>query len=219
MGLEAMKISGGLIVISLIIYFIFSKKNNQKYALLHIIEKLRNKDLTSDTLEEELREIILERDNIVGDEFDEVIDRALVIDLDRTYRLSKLMQIVAEKFYERDNIKPKTMQYKFMEKELENSTVLIPTMAIPAVVVGGKNIFEIVLVRCKSGIKFSEKYTDVKTIIAIIGSKDNRNLYFQAFTAIAQIIKDEEFDNKWENAETIQNLRDIFILGERRRNN
>ena len=41
MGLEAIKISSGLIVISLIVYFIYARKNKQKYALFHIVEKFR----------------------------------------------------------------------------------------------------------------------------------------------------------------------------------
>jgi basic amino acid/polyamine antiporter, APA family len=50
MGWDAIRISTGLVVISLLVYFLFSRKNKQKYALFHIVEKLRNKVLTSEVI-------------------------------------------------------------------------------------------------------------------------------------------------------------------------
>ena len=217
MGLQAIKISGGLVVVSLIVYFIFSRRNKQKYALFHLVEKLRNKDLTSDGLEGELSKIVQERDNIIEDEFDRIIEKAPVIDLDRSYKLNKFLQIVTEKLHEHINVNPKNLLSKFIQREQEGSTVLVPTVAVPHIIIDGKNIFEIVLVRCKTGIQFSEKDRGVKTIIAIVASKDNRTMHLKTLTAIAQIIQDKNFDDKWEKAETPKNLRDLFLLGDRRR--
>ena len=217
MGMDAIKISVGLIVISLIVYFIYARKNKRQYALQHIVEKYRNKDLTSDGLEDELSEIVLERDNIVGDEFDKLISAAPVIDLDRSYKLNKIFQIISEKVGDKVDLDIGTMASRFMKREQEGSTVLISTVAVPHIFVDKKNIFVIVLLRCNSGIRFSNKYKNVKTVIAVIGSKDMRTQHLKALAAIAQVIQDKEFDKKWEKAETAKNLRDIFLLSDRRR--
>ncbi len=217
MGMDAIKISVGLIVISLIVYFIYARKNKRQYALQHLVEKYRNKNLTSDGLEDELSEIVLERDNIISDEFDKLISAASVIDLDRTYKLNKIFQIISEKVKEKVNIDAETMASMFMKREQEGSTVLISTVAVPHIFVDEASIYEIVLLRCNSGIQFSKKYKHVKTVIAVVSSKNMRTQHLKTLTAIAQVIQDKEFDKKWENAETAKNLKDIFLLSDRRR--
>ena len=42
-------------------------------------------------------------------------------------------------------------------------------------------------------------------------------MFLKTFTAIAHIIQEKEFDDKWMKAQTPKNLKDIFLLGERRR--
>ena len=217
MGMEAIKISGGLVLISLIVYFIYAGKNKQKYALFHMVERFRNKDLTSDGLEDELSEIVQERDNIVGDEFDKLIKKAPVIDLDRSYKLNKFFLIVSEKFTEEVGISSENLQSMFLKREQEGSTVLIPTVAIPHIYIEDKDVFEIVLVRCKTGIRFSSKHKKVKAVIATVSSKKYKAGHLKTLAAVAQIIQDKKFDVKWEKAETPKNLRDIFLLGERSR--
>ena len=218
MGIEAIQISLGLIAISFIVYLIFARKNKQKYALYHIVEKIKNKNLSSDELENELSEIVQDRDNIIIDEFDRLIEKAPVIDLDRSYKLNKLLKIIAEKFHEKlSTIDAEKLFSLFIKREQEGSTVLIPTVAIPHVVIEQEGIFEIVLLRCKNGIEFSEKEKSVKAVIAIVGSKNNRTRHLKTFSAIAHIIQEKEFDDKWKKAETPKNLRDIFLLAERRR--
>jgi basic amino acid/polyamine antiporter, APA family len=172
---------------------------------------------SSDKLEDELSKIVQERDNIRGDEFDKLIEKAPVIDLERSYKLNRLLQIISEKLHGHVSCDPENLLSMFIKREQEGSTVLIPMVAVPHIVIESKGVFEIVLVRCKSGIKFSEKHKNVKAIIALIGSKDDRTMHLKTLTAIAQIIQDKEFDDKWIKAETPKNLKDIFLLGDRRR--
>ena len=42
------------------------------------------------------------------------------------------------------------------ERERETSTVIAPGIAIPHIIIEGKELFDVLLVRCKKGIKFSE---------------------------------------------------------------
>ena len=217
MGLEAIKISGGLVLISFVIYLVYARKNKQKYALFHIVERVKNKELTSDSLEDELSEIVVERDNIMADDFHKAVDRAMVLDLERPYKLNKLLQIIAEKFHERINIDQEKLLSLFIKREQDGTTAITPHVAIPHIIVEGENCFEIVIIRCKMGISFSEKHEKVKTMIAIVGSRDNRNLHLRALAAIAQIVHNKGFGKTWMQAGTLKNLKDIFLLGDRKR--
>ena len=50
------------------------KRENIEYALLHIIEDLTNKELTSDSLEKELYGVLHQRDEVQHDALDEVVE-------------------------------------------------------------------------------------------------------------------------------------------------
>jgi APA family basic amino acid/polyamine antiporter len=66
MGSEALLISCLLIVVAVFVYWFYGRiRTNREYALLHLIERVTAKELTSYSLETELREIIRERDVIV----------------------------------------------------------------------------------------------------------------------------------------------------------
>ncbi|GAI56472.1 unnamed protein product, partial [marine sediment metagenome] len=57
---------------------------SREYALLHLIERITAKELTTYSLEAELKEIIRERENIVKDRFDHLVENAIVLDIDKT---------------------------------------------------------------------------------------------------------------------------------------
>ncbi|HJO95036.1 MAG TPA: amino acid permease [Victivallales bacterium] len=217
MGAEAIKMSLGLIFISFIIYLFYAKKNKTKYALLHIVEQITNKEMTSDHLEDELKEIIHNRDEIKKDNFDKLIDDAVALDLQGPLVLEDFLNTISEKLEPVVNIKKERLSRLFLEREKDSSTVLMPTVAIPHIVVDKEDCFELLVARCKEGIKFSEKDENVKAVIALIGSRNNRNLHLKALAAIAQVIQDDEFDKLWEKALTPNTLKDIFLLGKRKR--
>ena len=63
----------------LFIYWFFGRiKSNREYAFLHLIERLTNKELVNHSLEKELKEIIQERDEIIKDRFDHIIEEATI---------------------------------------------------------------------------------------------------------------------------------------------
>ena len=81
----------------------------------------------------------------------------------------------------------------------------------------GEHAFDILLARCKGGIIFSKDVPSVHAVFVLVGSKDERNFHLRALSAIAQIVQDPHFDKKWEDAKSEEALRDIVLLGKRRR--
>ena len=104
-----------------------------------------------------------------------------------------------------------------MEREKESSTVISPYLAIPHIIIEGHHIFDIVLVRCKKGIEFSEEYPNVNAVFVLFGTRDERNFHLRALASIAQIAQNSKIDNKWLGAKNEEGLRDIVLLGKRRR--
>ena len=54
-------------------------------------------------------------------------------------------------------------------------------------------------------------------LFVLPGSKDLRNLHLRALTAIAQVVHHPEFEQRWLEAKSHMDLKDLFLLGERRR--
>jgi len=75
----------------------------------------------------------------------------------------------------------------------------------------------ILLVRCRQGIIFPEKEQKVHMVFVIAGTKDERNFHLRALSAIAQIVQDPKFEDKWMSAKNKEGLRDIVLLGKRKR--
>ena len=218
MGIEAIKISGILIGISFIVYLTNLKKKKHKHALFHALEHIKDKKVTSYRLEHELKNIIHERDNIVKDEFDKVIEEASVLDLGKAYNKEELFELISQKIHNIVKIPTNELKRLFIEREKESSTALSESVAIPHVIFEKGDTFTVIIARCKAGIYFSDEHPNIKTIISITASKNKKNLNLRTIAAIAQTVNDKNFDSEWNNAVTTKNLKDIFLLGKRNRN-
>jgi APA family basic amino acid/polyamine antiporter len=218
MGKEAHLISLVLFMGGLFVYWFYGRiRTNREYALLHVIERITAKELTTYSLEAELREIIRERDEIVRDRFDNVIENCVIVDIEKAIQVSEFFELVTEEMATRLNQEPGLLLKLLHSREKQSSTVLTPSLAIPHIVIPGKNILDILLARCKAGIVFSDSHTKVHAIFVIVGTKDERHFHLQALSAIAQITQDPDFEKKWMSAKNRNALRDIVLLGTRRR--
>lgn len=90
-------------------------------------------------------------------------------------------------------------------------------LAVPHVVVDGENIFEVVMVRSRDGIIFSELNPPVHTVFVLIGSRDQRNFHLRALMAIAHIVQEPDFKQRWLEAGSLKQLRDVVLLSGRSR--
>jgi len=218
MGKEALLVALGLTMGGFFVYWFYGRiRATREYALLHLIERITAKELTTHSLESELKEIIRERDELVKDRFDKVIENSIVLDIEESMPLEDFFQLVAKEISGRLNIDSSVIFDLLMDREKESSTVISPTLAIPHIVIEGEGIFDIVLVRSRKGIVFSKDAPAIHAVFVLIGTKDERNFHLRALSSIAQIIQDVHFEKKWMRAKSKEALRDIVLLGKRHR--
>ncbi len=216
MGITPLLITGAFFAASLLWYFLYSRsRNRRESALLHVVERITNRELRSDTLSEELKEILIERDEIVEDRFDRIIKSAEIIDLtqsvDKEGLFKELAEILARKF----DCQPAEIHRLLAERESQSTTVIHPGLAIPHIVVAGTRLFEIVVVRCREGIDFGPDTDPVKVVFALAGTRDERNFHLQALMAIAQIVQNPEFLSTWPRLRNTEELRNQILLAQR----
>ncbi len=218
MGGEAYIITIILSLSGFCAYWFYGRKRVQsESAMLHLIQRITNRDLVTGTLEEELRELSLERDEVILDRFDKIVEKCPVLDIEEPMELNRFFRRVGSKLAKSIGTTPKNICRALNEKEKESSTAITPNLAIPHIIIEGEHKFELLLARSKKGIYFSESAPRVHAIFVLLGTRDERNFHLYALSAIAQVAGDPEFIQRWMKARGKQGLRDVIILGKRLR--
>lgn len=220
-GYEAM-ITGVIFIVSgLIVFWLYGRikkiRIEREYALLHLIERMTAKELTTHSLEAELKEVIRERDDIVKDRFDHLIEDSVIMDLDGALSVEDFFRLVADEMCERLHVNSDILYRSLLERERASSTALTKNLAIPHIIIEGDHTFDILVARCREGIVFSDLASEVHAAFVLVGTMDERNFHLRALAAIAQIVQDHHFEKKWMLAKTREALRDILLLGKRKR--
>ncbi len=218
MGVFSYKVMGVFLVAGLIWYFLYVRPEAKKRsALVHVIARITARELTDNFLEEELKDILRERDEIVEDRFDHLIRDCEILDFEYSLDMKELFEKISDSLAKKLEVDAGNIFQQLTKREKESSTVIREGLAIPHIIIEGKHKFKILLVRCKSGITFPNTERKVHIVFALAGSKDERNFHLRALAAIAEIAQASNFDKKWMNARNIQELRDIILLAERKR--
>ena len=218
MGNIVLLSTAGFFAISILWYKIYvSRRSERKSALIHIVERVTAKEINGDTLANELRAILQERDEIVEDKFDNLVKGCKILDIESQISSDEFFGIVSEKLSKLLGTETNKLVEMFIAREKESTTVIRPGLAIPHIIVEGENKFELVIARSEAGICFSESAIPVYAVFILIGSQDERNFHLHALSAIAQITQDVNFDKDWLRARSTEELRDIMLLAKRRR--
>ena len=220
MGKVPLLITSAFFALSVLWYYLYvSKHVSRASAAMHIVERVTAKDLKTVTLENELRDILLERDEIIEDRFDQLIKGCEILDVEGRKAAEEVFRTVSEILAKRLDVNEYVLFEKFLHREAEGGTVVQPGFAIPHIVVDGDNKFDVLLVRARDGIDFSHAPDPVRIMFVLAGSKDERNYHLRALMAIAQIAQEKQFEDRWLAARDIEAIRNLILLSTRKREN
>lgn len=218
MGATAAEVGVSFIFLGVLVYGFYGRKNTKKeYALIHLLERIVNKKLTTHSLEDEFLEIIHQRDDVVKDRFDNILDEAKFIDIKGAETKDSVFSIMAKEAAEITGQDAALIEKLIRERDDESTTALSPFVAIPHLIIEGEKMFKLVVARSSEGIKFNDDYSSVKAIFLLVGTKDERHFHLQALAAIAQISYNKNFEKFWLGADSEKDLRDVLLLSKRKR--
>jgi len=218
MGVEAYGIAAGLILVGFLTFWFYGRTRVRgESALLHLVQRLTDRQLVTGSLEDELKVIVRERDRIVLDRFDRLVEQGVVLDIDEAKDLDAFFRLAAEHLAPRLDLEPAEMARMLSRREDESSTLLSASLAVPHVVVPGEERFDLLMGRARRGVRWSDEAPEVKTIFLLAGTRDERNFHLRALAAIAQIVQEKDFEQRWLAARNEQGLRDVVLLSSRRR--
>jgi APA family basic amino acid/polyamine antiporter len=216
MGIVPLLITLGFFALSLFWYLIYSRSRNRRQsALIRVVERVTAREMRSSALSEELRDILIARDEIVEDRFDRIIKQAEIIDAGEVKDLDGLFDLLAGAFSAKCRLSREEFRALLEQREAESTTAIHDGLAIPHIIVPGRTRFEIVVVRSRKGIRFGSDIPPVHVVFALAGSRDERNFHLQALMAIAQIVQNHEFVKNWIKASDAEELRNLILLAQR----
>ncbi len=207
------------LLLGFIWYKVYAQKRAaQDSALIYVLEKLvaKDRELVSDNLLTELKDIVIQRDELIKDRFHKLIEQAMVLDFEEVLETEDFFKYISDILGKELSLDPQDLFEKFMQREKEASTVIKKGLAIPHIIVEGKNISKILLVRAKAGVVFPQDEV-VHIMFVLAGSAGERVLHLKILAAIAQIVQDPGFDKTWLRAGSKDELRNIVLLAERKR--
>jgi amino acid transporter/mannitol/fructose-specific phosphotransferase system IIA component (Ntr-type) len=218
MGLVPMILVGVFILFGFLWYWFFARdKIWREYSLLHLIERITGTKSTGYLVDEELREILIERDDVTEKRFEQIIKKCEVIDIYKYQLPDKFARLIAHKLAERLDTDEDNL-YRFLKnREKDSNIVLHPGIAIVSHIIKGRNKFEIVLVRSKKGIFLSDDIDPIHAFIMIVATPDQQSFYLHSLMWVAQIAEETDFEKEWIDAEDSGELRDIIISSWKKR--
>lgn len=219
MGSVIVFLSLSFMFLGFVWYKIYAEKRvSTDSALLYALQRLvsKDKELLTDTILTELKDIVVERDKITEDRFHRIIEQSDVLDIENVLSAEDLFRQVSHDYAAVFGLPPEALYDKLIRREEASSTVLRHGLAVPHIIVPGERVFKVVLARSRKGVVFSRDEV-VHAIFIIMGSADERSLHLKSLAAIAQITQNPGFDQKWMQAVHKEELKHIVLLAERRR--
>jgi APA family basic amino acid/polyamine antiporter len=204
-------IVAGFLGFSGIWYLVFARdKIWREYSLLHIVERLTDQKSTGHLVDEELREILIERDKLEEERFEKLINECEIIDLYKYMRPDKFTMLIASKLGERLKLHPKKLYKLLLKREKDSNVVVHPGVAIVSHMIKGRDKFDMIFVRSRMGIFLSDDVDPVHAFFIIVSSPDKKSFYMHSLMWIIQIAT-EDFEKKWIAAKTDEELREIIL--------
>ncbi len=217
LGLESVRISLAIIIVGIILYFVFGRKTSRESALVYLVRKITRKRIDVHGLERELRDIVRDRDGIVNDEFDNLVEHAPVKFFTGQDNFDHVAQIISESGFSYKGMSADELAQSLIAREHTSSTALTPAAAVPHIIVDGEGIFELAIAINPNGIFINRHAPGVKIAFFLIASHDCRNRHLRTLTAIAQIISSPDFEKKLQSTVHEEQVRDLLLLATRKR--
>jgi amino acid transporter/mannitol/fructose-specific phosphotransferase system IIA component (Ntr-type) len=189
MGKVPLLISAAFVALSVVWFKLYvCRRVGRASAVMHVVERVTDRQLKTVTLENELRDILLARDDIIEDRFDKLIKQCEIVDVKGRTSAEEVFRRISKIMEKRLDVIEYVLFEKFLHREAEGSTVIRPGLAIPHVIVDGEHKFDVLLVRAADGIDFPHAPDPVRTMFVLAGSEDERNYHLRALMAIERIL-------------------------------
>ncbi len=154
---------------------------------------------------------------IERDRFDEAVLRAPVLDLEERLDADAFFARAAQAVAAQLSLPPEPVAEALRRRERDGSTVLAPGLAVPHVRIEAPKRFALLLARSRPGIRFPAQETPVRTVFLMADGTEDRTVHLRALSAVAQIVQNPGFEERWLSARDAEELRRLVLTADRSR--
>jgi Kef-type K+ transport system membrane component KefB/Trk K+ transport system NAD-binding subunit/mannitol/fructose-specific phosphotransferase system IIA component (Ntr-type) len=182
---------------------------NRERALVNMVGRAASSKFADQALDREVEAIIHTGNDQRRARFEQLIEASTVLDLPSSMSYDRFFDQAARTLAPRVDISSDHLFELLMEREKESSTALRPDLAIPHIIIDGRNTFHILLARCRAGIYFSELAPQVRAVFVLAGTRDQRDYHLYVLSAIAKAVQHTRFLENWLRARNTTSLRHL----------
>lgn len=187
-------------------------RTSDKVLPFHDGIRLMEGDVVDVLCHEPSQQRVIERDR-----FDELVDSALVIDLEDKLTLEEFFEQIASAVAGVVDMPRDELRRLMLQRETESSSLIAPGFAVPHVALERPHRFHMVIARAREGVVFPRIEEEAHALFVLVRSRGERTLHLRVLAAIAQIIQDPDFERRWLEATDSEKLRALVRHAERRR--
>ena len=212
MGVVFLALVGCFIGGGIIWYWFFAReKIKREYTLLHIIERITGMKKTGYLVDKELQEILIERDNVEEDRFEQLIKNCKIFDLEKLLDPDSFARLISHQVAEDLSCNEQKLYELLKKKKSDTNVMLHPGIAIFSHLIKGRDMFELVMVRLKKGLIVSDEIDPFNSCFVVIASPDQQSFYVHSLMWIVQIADNCDFTTEWVNAKDENDLRSLVL--------
>ena len=160
---------------------------------------------------------MIERDDITEERFEEIIKKCLILDLEKMLSPDEFTKLLAHKLAKEVDADEEELYKSFIKREKDSNIVVYPGIAVLSLIIKGRNKFDIILVRSKKGIIFSDDIPPIHILFVIVSSQDQQSFYLHSIMWMIQISEDKSFEERCLNAKSDEELRKVILSSWRSR--
>ena len=145
------------------------------------------------------------------------LEKCPVIDLKTSLSADEFSKIIANSLAKKLKINRMKLFNLLIKREKDPETIIHAGVACIPITISGHSKFEIMLVRDRKGITFSDKASPIYGSFIVVHTPDVKSFYLHSLMWIVGIAEETDFDEKWLNAKNDEELRKIILSSWRKR--
>lgn len=211
MGFVPILIVCGFVGFAFVWYWLYARdKIWREYTFLHLVEKLTGQQRTGYMVDEELREILIERDALSEASFATQLEHAEVIDLFKYLLPDEFNKMTAKRLSTRLKVSERKLYKTLGRKETDSSVMVHPGLAIFSHIIPGRDRFGMLLIRSRKGLIIAEDKPPIHAFFFVISTPDKKSFYLHSLMWLLQLSENIDFSKQWLEAEGPDELREIL---------
>jgi amino acid transporter/mannitol/fructose-specific phosphotransferase system IIA component (Ntr-type) len=220
MGNLSILFTGGIVIAGIGWYFYYARQYvGREGAIYHLFARLGK--FRYDGLDSELHTILEEKGTGDASDFDRLVGRASVIQLDTPKLYDEVVRDVAEHLAEQTALSVDKIEQGFLEGSQYSGTSISHGSALPYFLTSGIDQEELVMVQCQSGIcvEFEQDdERDVEPVYAfffLLSPKADQSQHLRTQATLANRTDEESFLTEWRAAQNEQEIKETLLHHER----